>query len=148
MTNCTLILIKLSFLSRTYYWSYTEFTPTKFASYLSRTFRYWSIISGSYQILSSFSCSYSSSFKWICFMPCVCSNRIGWDLFLKGYISEQWIQLYSCIRSDPMDTPQPLVWIEFLRHGELNLLKDIWDERNAKIHGQSMKESQCKVREP
>jgi len=47
-----------------------------------------------------------------------------------------------------MDAPQLLVWIEFFTHGALNLLKDIWDERNAKIHGHSMKESQCKAREP
>lgn len=45
-------------------------------------------------------------------------NKIGWHLFLKGYTSKRWLQLFSELCPDTDNAPQPEYSLTFLTHSQ------------------------------
>jgi hypothetical protein len=72
-------------------------------------------------------------------------NIIGWDLFLKGYISIYWSHPYEDLKQhdEPHNIPNREVK---LTGAAIGRYKGIWDARNKDIHGGTTKESKIAQR--
>ncbi len=65
-------------------------------------------------------------------------NIIGWDSFLKGFISKLWRSVYDdiCTSYQPTsDHHQTLPWDYSLTTLSISLFKGIWDDCNKFLHG-------------
>lgn len=69
-------------------------------------------------------------------------NIIGWDNFIRGYISKHW-----CIPTRPTDTKSKPKWADKLISLTLQLHKKIWEGRNTHVHGKDNEEARRKARE-
>jgi len=66
-------------------------------------------------------------------------NILGWDMFLKGFISTKWEDAYHLLKDRSAPT-FPISWPRFLTTTVLHTLHSIWCDRNKIIHGTSQKE--------
>ncbi len=74
-------------------------------------------------------------------------NIIGWNYFLKGFISSFWIELQYLLRSPTGPrVPNMNTWETKITSLTINLLKDIWADRNTYIHGKSTEEARANAR--
>jgi hypothetical protein len=73
-------------------------------------------------------------------------NLIGWHNFLCGYISKKWSngQSFSINSAQQVNSQ---TWAKKLIKIALELLSNIWEDRNNTIHGTTMEESKQKARE-
>ncbi len=72
-------------------------------------------------------------------------NILGWDMFLKGFISKHWgtTQALDSTKNtvrDGTDSDAKLT------NSSLSLYRNIWDNRNKSIYGSSIKEAREKAR--
>ena len=74
-------------------------------------------------------------------------NIIGWENFLRGYASSYWVKAHLHDMPQINDTKKRGPWNTRLIRGILNVHKQIWDDRNAHVHGQTFKECQEKLRQ-
>jgi hypothetical protein len=74
-------------------------------------------------------------------------NELGWDLFLRGFISHYWNEVYiQAHSSSPSSSPVQL-WDQKLVEGSLKLIQSIWTTRNIFLHGTNKLEANQKLRE-
>jgi len=66
-------------------------------------------------------------------------NILGWDMFLKGFISTKWEDAYHLLKDRSAPT-FPISWPRFLTTTVLHTLHSIWCNCNKIIHGTSQKE--------
>jgi hypothetical protein len=69
-------------------------------------------------------------------------NLIGWDLFLRGYISNLWTTVTD---NDTHESTNR--WCYKLIPIIMQLHKKIWDGRNLHVHGKTIEETRLKARE-
>jgi len=96
----------------------------------------------------NYQCSYviSNSVKQD-LMRAVChQNVIGWNIFLKGYTSQYWTQLYSNSTELSEHHKIPNWGIKMVKNA-ISLLKQIWDNCNQYLHGTTRSESRLKLRQ-
>jgi hypothetical protein len=67
-------------------------------------------------------------------------NLIGWPEFLRGFISKHWIKVHRFTCNEAGDKKQP-PWHTKITSIVLKLHKDIWEDRNNFVHGQTVTES-------
>ncbi len=70
-------------------------------------------------------------------------NIIGWDLFIRGFTSSKWIDVFNAIRT--YDCRHRLHWDVTLISGVLTLLKGILDDCNRTLHGATRIEAAQKL---
>jgi hypothetical protein len=72
-------------------------------------------------------------------------NLLGWDLFLRGFVSKYWnevfIQAHSCSPSSSLTQ----IWDQKLIEGALTLTHSIWTTRNIFLHGSNKMEAKQKL---
>ncbi len=73
-------------------------------------------------------------------------NVLRWDMFLKGFSSIYWVELYND-HDEPSEKHKSRTWGEQLVAASLSCLKHIWDDRNQFLHGKTRLESKHKLRE-
>jgi hypothetical protein len=62
-------------------------------------------------------------------------NRVRWDLFLKGCVTNTWSYLYYVLTSQPLTATAYTPWRVSLTILPLTVYKAIWDDRNKFVHG-------------
>lgn len=73
-------------------------------------------------------------------------NLLGWDNFMRGYISTYWIKAQSSQSQQQKNTKGDPWDFRFTR-STLDLHKAIWDDRNSFVHGKTIAESRAKARQ-
>ncbi len=73
-------------------------------------------------------------------------NVLGWDMFLKGFSSLYWVELFNG-HDEPTEKHKSTNWGEQLAPASLSCLKHIWDDRNQFLHGKTRLQSKRKLRE-
>lgn len=71
-------------------------------------------------------------------------NILRWNYFLKGFISSYWIQLQTLSSSSP--TARQSKWEEKITSLTINLLKELWNDRNTFVHGKTIQEARTNAR--
>ena len=74
-------------------------------------------------------------------------NILGWQNFLKGYISKHWTIAQDAATPPSSSISKHQQWDIDLTASVLDMYKHIWDDRNLFVHGASLKEAQHKKRE-
>lgn len=69
-------------------------------------------------------------------------NLIGWELFLRGYISKLWTTVTD---NDTHESTNR--WCDKLLPIIMQLHRKIWDGRNLHVHGKTIEETRLKARE-
>jgi hypothetical protein len=73
-------------------------------------------------------------------------NFIGWDNFLQGYTSVYWVSLFNLAHSDN-SKQQSTRWDVKLVTSGIQILKEIWSDRNSQFHGTIKAETRILHRE-
>ena len=73
-------------------------------------------------------------------------NVIGWDMFLKGFSSNYWVELCNT-NDEPSERHKSSTWGEQLVAASLSCLQHIWNDRNQFLHGKTRLESKQKLHE-
>jgi hypothetical protein len=72
-------------------------------------------------------------------------NLIGWNNFLKGYISRYWKNAQS-ITSQKSSCTKQSRWDTEITSLAITLLRKIWEARNTHVHGTTLNEANEKLR--
>ena len=72
-------------------------------------------------------------------------NMIGWENFMCGYISCKWSTCYH--QTNSKRSQSPTSWSHGFLRSIMDLLVNIWTNRNQVIHGKNAEENRMKARE-
>jgi hypothetical protein len=68
-------------------------------------------------------------------------NIVGWNNFLRGFISSYWYSLYTNAHITESLPHSSFPWDLRLVHAVLSLSHNIWQNRNHFLHGSTMEDS-------
>ena len=66
-------------------------------------------------------------------------ERIGFEHFFLGKISQEWLNLYTDLEPDPSNT-QRYSWGSKIIEHTLNKMIELWEIRNKEVHGETDEE--------
>jgi hypothetical protein len=73
-------------------------------------------------------------------------NLIGWNNFLKGYISKHWKSAQDASTSSRIPGTKRDRWDIDVTALAIDLLRKLWEDRNVYVHGKTIQEANEKLR--
>ncbi len=72
---------------------------------------------------------------------------IGWENSLRGYMSKYWAKVQSLDKTNTVDKRKRAPWNTTFIRGLINMHKTIWNARNTHINGNTIRETQQRLRQ-
>jgi len=66
-------------------------------------------------------------------------NLVGWDNFMKGFISTKWKDVLTQLSRESLPHSST-EWDTHLTGAAINLYRGIWEDRNKRLHGENRKD--------